>query len=317
MRTLHREAYYWASLTPSPPPPQDRVGTPLERGHVALIDPHARIALLQFHEGVVKVIPCEGGWDERAVNARLDTPGEVLDLAFLTRSSGGAALPPLLAVLNKESTGVYMRTYDVVVAGGTATLVEAALTADSLPSGSVFLIPVAAPMSGVLVVGPKGVSYVPPRGGPRETVAFGDGDASFAPVCWAPIDATRILIGDADGVLFLLSLTAEDGRVQSFEITRLGACSAPSALAYVDAGFVFVGSGKGDSQLLRLRPTVDILDTASPHLESIARFSNLGPIVDFAAVDLDRAGQCALVTASGIGRNGSLRYVRIGMGVRQ
>ena len=44
---------------------------------------------------------------------------------------------------------------------------------------------------------------------------------------------------------------------------------------------------------------------------------NLGPICDFAVVDLERQGQCQVVTCSGAGKDGSLRVVRNGVGLRE
>ena len=46
------------------------------------------------------------------------------------------------------------------------------------------------------------------------------------------------------------------------------------------------------------------------HLEVVDRFVNLGPIVDFEVVDLDRQGQGKLVTCSGGYNDGSLRVIR-------
>ena len=46
-------------------------------------------------------------------------------------------------------------------------------------------------------------------------------------------------------------------------------------------------------------------------------FPNLGPIVDFSVVDLDRHGQGQVVTCSGVQRDGSLRVVRNGVGIHE
>ena len=49
------------------------------------------------------------------------------------------------------------------------------------------------------------------------------------------------------------------------------------------------------------------------NIEILDSFMNLGPIVDFCVVDLDRQGQGQLVTCSGALKDGSLRIVRNGM----
>jgi DNA damage-binding protein 1 len=50
------------------------------------------------------------------------------------------------------------------------------------------------------------------------------------------------------------------------------------------------------------------------YVEVIDSMPNLGPIVDFSVVDLDRQGQGQVVTCSGGGYDGSLRIVRNGIG---
>lgn len=50
-------------------------------------------------------------------------------------------------------------------------------------------------------------------------------------------------------------------------------------------------------------------------LEVLDTTTNLGPIVDFCVVDLDRQGQGQVVTCSGGAGDGSLRIVRSGIGV--
>ena len=56
---------------------------------------------------------------------------------------------------------------------------------------------------------------------------------------------------------------------------------------------VFVGSSCGDSQLIRLsaQPVPGPPGAPPTFLEVLDTFTNLGPIVDFAVVDLERQGQ--------------------------
>jgi DNA damage-binding protein 1 len=72
---------------------------------------------------------------------------------------------------------------------------------------------------------------------------------------------------------------------------------------------VFIGSLFGDSQLIRLLPEKD---EKGSHVEVLNAYTNLGPILDFVAVDLERQGQGQgqVVTCSGAYRDGTLRVVR-------
>jgi len=103
---------------------------------------------------------------------------------------------------------------------------------------------------------------------------------------------------------------------------------------------VYVGSSLADSQLIKLRTESD--ETGN-FVEILENFNNLGPIVDFCVVDLDRQGQVKrepfcfegvffegdgraestlsrqgqVVTCSGVGKDGSLRVVRNGVGINE
>ncbi len=68
----------------------------------------------------------------------------------------------------------------------------------------------------------------------------------------------------------------------------------------MDNGVVFIGSTYGDSQLIQLtnekRNITDGLDAGEDSedngcVEVLESFTNLGPIIDFCVVDLDRQGQ--------------------------
>lgn len=65
--------------------------------------------------------------------------------------------------------------------------------------------------------------------------------------------------------------------------------SIPATISYLDNSYVYVGSTFGDSQLIRLRKEKD--PETNAFLELIETFPNLGPIVDFVVMDLERQGQ--------------------------
>ena len=75
------------------------------------------------------------------------------------------------------------------------------------------------------------------------------------------------------------------------------------------------GSLYGDSQVIRLHP--EAVDPAQPSnfVEVMDVWTNLGPIIDLAVVDLERQGQGQVVTCSGKGPDSSLRIVRNGIGM--
>lgn len=127
-------------------------------------------------------------------------------------------------------------------------------------------------------------------------------------------DGSRHLLCDASGAMYLLVLVKDAGGVQSLKLDVLGTTSAASTLSYLDNSVVFVGSTWGDSQLVRLRPAPD---AAGSFVEVLQSFPGLGPIVDFAVVDLERQGQGQVVTCSGVLKDGSLRVVRNGVGINE
>lgn len=52
-------------------------------------------------------------------------------------------------------------------------------------------------------------------------------------------------------------------------------------------------------------------------MQVTAEFTNLGPIVDFEVADLDKIGQGHIVACCNMGRHGSLRLVRNGIGLNE
>lgn len=95
----------------------------------------------------------------------------------------------------------------------------------------------------------------------------------------------------------------------------------------MDNNFVFIGSTFGDSQLIKLNAEKNENDS---YIELVDHYDNLGPIVDFVVVDLDRQGQVRvttitflrnfqgqIVTCSGAFKDGSIRIIRNGIGIQE
>ncbi|ORY94945.1 mono-functional DNA-alkylating methyl methanesulfonate N-term-domain-containing protein [Syncephalastrum racemosum] len=172
------------------------------------------------------------------------------------------------------------------------------------------LIALPPPIGGVLLVGEMAIRYLKPG---RDPKAIGIKACSIH--CYTLMDAhgTRVLLGDqATGTLYMLTLIISGNhQVETLHLIDLGQVSLPTCLAFLDNDVVFVGSDKGDSQL------VHIGSTGGNILEIIEEFPNLGPITDFCVVDLDKQGQGQLVTCSGAGRSSSLRIIRNGVGLNE
>ena len=109
-------------------------------------------------------------------------------------------------------------------------------------------------------------------------------------------------------------LERDQATVTGLKLEALGETSAAATLSYLDNGVVFVGSAWGDSQLVRLHPSPD---PSGSFVEVLESYPGLGPIVDFAVVDLERQGQGQVVTCSGVLKDGSLRVVRNGVGINE
>ena len=88
-------------------------------------------------------------------------------------------------------------------------------------------------------------------------------------------------------------------------------------LVYLDAGYIFVGSHQGDSQVIRI---------AERSMDIVQNFANIAPILDFTVMDMGSrssegqtseysSGQARIVTGSGAYQDGSLRSVRSGVGL--
>ena len=138
-------------------------------------------------------------------------------------------------------------------------------------------------------------------------------------VAWERIDEQRFVFADEYGYLYLFMLVLDDlGQVETWKLDRVGKTSRASILVHLDAGYVFVGSHQGDSQVVRI--------TGEKPLEVTQTFANIAPILDFTIMDMGNrsgegqaneysSGQVRFVTGSGAYQDGSLRSVRSGVGL--
>ncbi|GAB2241606.1 hypothetical protein Droror1_Dr00018381 [Drosera rotundifolia] len=282
----------------------DRIGRPTDNGQIGIIDPDCRLIGLHLYDGLFKVIPFDNkGQLKEAFNIRLEEL-QVLDIKFLYGCSRSTIV--VLYQDNKEAR--HVKTYEVSLKD--KDFVEGPWSQNNLDNGADLLIPVPPPICGVIIVGEETIVYcsatafkaIPIR--PSITRAYGRVDA----------DGSRYLLGDHAGLLHLLVITHEKEKVTGLKIELLGETSIASSISYLDNAFVYVGSSYGDSQLIKLNLQPD---SKGSYVEVLERYVNLGPIVDFCVVDLERQGQGQVVTCSGAFKDGTLRIVRNGIGINE
>ncbi|KAL2494428.1 DNA damage-binding protein 1a [Forsythia ovata] len=282
----------------------DRIGRPTDNGQIGIIDPDCRLIGLHLYDGLFKVIPFDNkGQLKEAFNIRLEEL-QVLDIKFLY----GCPKPTIVVLYQDNKDARHVKTYEVSLKD--KDFVEGPWSQNNLDNGADLLIPVPPPLCGVLIIGEETIVYcsasafkaIPIR--PSITRAYGRVDA----------DGSRYLLGDHNGFLHLLVITHEKDKVTGLKIELLGETSIASTISYLDNGVVFVGSSSGDSQLIKLNLQPD---AKGYYVEVLERYVNLGPIVDFCVVDLERQGQGQVVTCSGAYKDGSLRIVRNGIGINE
>ncbi|KAG2617083.1 hypothetical protein PVAP13_3NG178222 [Panicum virgatum] len=283
----------------------DRIGRPTDNGQIGIIDPDCRLIGLHLYDGLFKVIPFDNkGQLKEAFNIRLEEL-QVLDIKFLH----GCVKPTIVVLYQDNKDARHAKTYEVALKD--KDFVEGPWSQNNLDNGAGLLIPVPAPLGGVIIIG-------------EETIVYCNANATFKaiPIKQSIIraygrvdpDGSRYLLGDNTGTLHLLVLTHERERVTGLKVEYLGETSIASSISYLDNGVVYVGSRFGDSQLVKLNLQAD---ASGSFVEVLERYVNLGPIVDFCVVDLDRQGQGQVVTCSGAFKDGSLRVVRNGIGINE
>ncbi|XVE48501.1 hypothetical protein DITRI_Ditri01bG0006900 [Diplodiscus trichospermus] len=282
----------------------DRIGRPTDNGQIGIIDPDCRLIGLHLYDGLFKVIPFDNkGQLKEAFNIRLEEL-QVLDIKFLY----GCSKPTIVVLYQDNKDARHVKTYEVALKE--KDFVEGPWSQNNLDNGADLLIPVPPPLCGVLIIGEETIVYcsanafkaIPIR--PSITKAYGRVDA----------DGSRYLLGDHAGLLHLLVITHEKEKVTGLKIELLGETSIASTISYLDNAFVYIGSSYGDSQLIKLNLQPD---AKGSYVEVLERYVNLGPIVDFCVVDLERQGQGQVVTCSGAYKDGSLRIVRNGIGINE
>ncbi|CAA0805711.1 DNA damage-binding protein 1a [Striga hermonthica] len=280
------------------------IGRPTDNGQIGIVDPDCRLIGLHLYDGLFTVIPFHNqGQLMQAFDIRLEEL-QVLDIKFLY-----GCPKPTIAVLYQDNKGARrMKTYEVDLEN--KVLVQGRWSHKYHVNGAELLIPVPLPLCGVLIVSCETILYCSASAlkeisfGPSITRAYGRVDA----------DGSRYLLGDCNGLLHLLVITHEMEIVTGLQIKLLGETSIASSISYLKDDVIFVGSSYGDSQLLKL----NLQPEAEGYcVEVLEIYVNLGPIVDFCVVNLEKQGQCQVVTCSGAYKHGSVRIVCNGIGINE
>lgn len=301
----------------------DNAARESQTGERCHIDPTGRFMTLEVYEGIVTVIPLVQRGKKRKLEhdiAHLGEPQHCRVSEMFVRSSAflkprSQDVKPKLALLWEDTHAtVKLKTRELSYVGGddVELEVEESYKGD-IELGASHVIPVDAPTHGLLVIGETSIGYYNDE---TEDLTTEPLDEATIFVAWAQVDNQRYVLGDDYGRLYLLMLEL-DGRnaVRSWRLDSIGQTSRASVLVYLDAGYVFVGSHQGDSQVVRV---------SEKSMEVVQSFSNIAPILDFTIMDMGNrsgegqaneysSGQARIVTGSGAYQDGSLRSVRSGV----
>ncbi|KAK1282340.1 DNA damage-binding protein 1 [Acorus calamus] len=299
----------------------DRVGRPSDNGQIGIIDADCRLIGLHLYDGSFKVIPIDNkGQLKEAFNIRL-VEFQVLDIKFLY----GCLKPTIVVLYQDNNDARHVKTYEVSLKE--KDFLEGPWSQKNIANGSNLLIPVPMPLGGVIITGEETIVYRSATSF-KATPTTPDGTVIVA---YDRIDAdsSRYLLGDIFGLLHLLLITHEKGRETGLQIEYLEETSAASTISYLDNAFIYVGSRYGvpeDEVFLDLDVCVCITplislkeklvklslqpDANGSHVRVSESYANLGPIVDFCVVNLEKQGQSQIMTCSGAFNDSSLRIVR-------
>lgn len=124
-------------------------------------------------------------------------------------------------------------------------------------------------------------------------------------------------LGTISGRLFKL-IILDNPSNPKLELLDLGEISTPSDLEYLGDDFLYVASNCADSQIIKLNEEGDENDKNDIHGNQVSvydQFESIAPIMDSTIVDFDMHGQGAMITCSGLGKDGSLRVVINGVNI--
>ncbi|CAA7023319.1 unnamed protein product [Microthlaspi erraticum] len=231
----------------------------------------------------------------------------ILDIKFLFGYEN-----PTIAVLYQEclmnDDARYIKTYEIILED--QQFVEGPWSLTAIDNGAHLLIPVPQTLGAVLIIGEFEIAYFDFDAKVLKRLEI----SQSAFLGYGTTDGSTYHLWDIAGLLSLLIIERENDTATptNLRLVHLGETSIASSISYLDNNVFFVGSSHGDSQLVmtNLHP-----DAEGSFLKVLKRYTNLGPMVDFCAVDLEKQGQCQVVTCSGEFKDGFLGVVQKGIGI--
>ncbi|KAI8908190.1 UV-damaged DNA-binding protein 1A [Powellomyces hirtus] len=298
------------------------LASPTDNPHIGLVQPDGEFAAFHNYRGSLKVIEiakhCTGSKPHKKTSRDLRRPmvpinfrleeHYVLSLAFMEAPPGVDAKPLLAVLYQDHRSSRHLKIYTANFVSGRLQEFKG-LGAQNLDYGANTLIPIPrASGSGVIVISEQNITAVTPKGNKSITIR------PTIMKCWDRFDpeGTRYLLGDYEGKLYALILIMANDAVVDVRLEDLGQVTQASAVAYLDAGYVYVGSHFGDSQLVQLSTQPN---ERYEYVDIKMEFENLAPIIDFCVVDIEKQGQSQVVAACGGNKDGSLRVIRNGIGI--
>ncbi|CAO3597924.1 unnamed protein product [Absidia cylindrospora] len=217
---------------------------------------------------------------------------------------------PSFAILYEQDDGILLKFYQVNLS---RKQISTKYTVNGpLEASCHLLVPVPRPYGGVLAIGEFTISYFDIEGHDCslsidtviiKTYEFIDDDKTDNS------KRVRCILGDTNGILYLLTLGIEREIVNDLSIQYLGEAAACSAIVSLGQDMLYLGSPQGDSTLVK----IENRDNHSS-LTTMDEYPNLGPITDFCLYDLDKQGRQTMVCCSGANNDGTLRVVQSGIG---
>lgn len=289
---------------------QDHIASQNGSEKIVFVDPDARCIALHQYPRLLKVIPTERDADKTAFNVRL-LEDPVHDMVFLH----GYPYPTFAVLCTRGKDARQIRTYKISMHD--QDIAPAAWNRSDLDITTSKLVPVPKPWCGLLAFSDDSIVYLSPSG---EYVSCAINTTLITAVGQVDNDGSRYLVGDHKGQLSMLMLVSEQGgnTIKDLRLEHLGETSCASCISYLDNSYVYIGSDKGDSQLVKLSTVRNEMDRS--FVEVVQTYPHLGPIIDFCIVKgmgCLRQGQGLVVTCSGIGKDGSLRVIRNGIGITE
>jgi len=228
----------------------------------------------------------------------------IADMCFYcTKKSGNI---PQIAAIHRRSSG---KTFLLHWHLNKEKMVVDTIQKRQLPQPTASkLIPLGNEYEGLLTFGIDGICYV--KG--EERILTLEEPLKHQIFAITKVKDNRFLYGNSLGTLSTLVIETDSKKITNLMYMRVGIISTPSAIVSLGGGRAFVASMWGNSQMIHMHGEPQTKDGC---VEVLEEFENVGPIQDMALVDLDRQGQCQLVTCSGVGQTGALSVLREGMGV--